>query len=88
MAGSGALTLPAIQTKSDTAINFRIIEESAVLPSQSSLSFFSQFIDTCSSGSCSTAFVVQEGEGLRNYNRSCWALARTLMKDARRDLNR
>jgi len=37
------------------------------------------------------AWFMQEDGGLRNYNRSCWAhivRARTLMKDARRGLNR
>jgi len=34
------------------------------------------------------ACIVREGEGLLNYKRSCWAFARTLMKDARRGLIR
>ena len=38
--------------------------------------------------SCRAAWIVREGEGLLNYKRSCWAIARTLMKDARRDLIR
>ena len=50
----------------------------------------------CFSVSCSVfrlvhvlpACVVREDGGLRNYNRSCGHLARTLMKDARRGLKR
>ncbi len=48
----------------------------------------SYFIAILRSVSCRAACIVREGEGLLNYNRSCWAIARTLMKDARRGLIR